>query len=73
MGCNVRQRLSAEYDLRLRDRSRNEETLNSQIDTASAREYQKLKGLANELRIDSEMARLELERHVARHHCERSN
>jgi hypothetical protein len=36
---------------------------------ASASDYQKLKALANELRIDSEMARLEFERHVEQHGC----
>ncbi|MGA2717114.1 MAG: hypothetical protein ABSG41_28860 [Bryobacteraceae bacterium] len=69
MTCNVRQRLSGEYDLRLRARARNEEALHSLTDTASARDYQNLKALANESRIDSEMARLELERHVEQHGC----
>lgn len=67
--CDTRERLSVDYALHLGIRSRAEDNLRSRGEVASASDYQKLKALANESRIDSEMARLELERHVEQHGC----
>ena len=69
MACSTRERLSMNYDLQLRARVRADDDLRAQGEHAGAFDYQRLGAVVHEVRIDSEIARLELEQHVAQHRC----
>lgn len=73
VSCDIKDQLSAEYARRLRTSVNAERSLQLRVETASPAEYRKLKKIADESRIDSEVARLELEQHTTRHRCDRSN
>lgn len=67
--CGIRERLSIQYNLRLLSRAQADEELRKCAETASASEYQHLSIIACESRLESEVARLELEKHIRQHGC----
>jgi hypothetical protein len=67
--CDVKDQLASYYRLKLHANAVAVEALQSKAETVSASEYQKLKISADERRIDSELARLELQLHIDRHRC----
>jgi len=59
--------LQKEFDRRERAYAHAYGVLTSVSETARAHEYSRLRGIADEARIDSEVARLELEQHQKSH------
>lgn len=69
MACNIRERLSLQHNQRLRIQAIAEADLLSNAETVSPSEYQRLRITADESRIETELARLDLEKHVVQHGC----
>jgi hypothetical protein len=69
VACSIRERLLIEYNQRLRIQASAEDELRSRAETLPASEYQRLRATADESRIDTELARLDLEQHVTKHGC----
>jgi hypothetical protein len=69
MACEEKQRLLAEYQVTTQKFADAVSELHRKIGTSPLPEYQGLQRAADEARLESEQARLALERHVALHGC----
>lgn len=69
MLCEEKSRLSMEYDAATSKFSEAVRELHRKIGTSPKEEYDRLERACNGARVNSERARLALERHVASHRC----
>jgi hypothetical protein len=67
--CNVKVRLAAQYESATAVFSGAVTELRRKVGTSSTEEYDRLGRLADDARVKSERARLELESHIAEHRC----
>jgi hypothetical protein len=67
--CDVKARLAAQYEAATNVFSEAVTELRRRVGTSSKEEYDRLGRLANDARVKSEQARLQLESHIAEHRC----
>ena len=69
MSCEEKARLVRLYNVATVGFSAAVKELNRRIGTSPKEEYERLTRISNEARVQSEQARLALERHIADHGC----
>ena len=69
MSCEEKTRLTARYEAATTKFCEAVTELNQKMGTSTKTEYDRLARVANELRLKSEQARLELEQHLGGHCC----
>ena len=69
MSCEEKTRLTARYEAATTKFCEAVTELNQKMGTSPKTEYDRLARVANELRLKSEQARLELEQHLGGHCC----
>ena len=69
MSCEEKTRLTARYEAATTKFCEAVTELNQKMGTSTKTEYDRLARVANELRLKSEQARLELEQHRGGHCC----
>ena len=69
MSCDVKIRLTVQYEAATSLFSEAVTELRQKIGTSTKEDYEQLGRRANEARVKSEQARLALEQHLAEHRC----
>jgi hypothetical protein len=67
--CEEKARLVKEYNVATAEFSEAVKQLHQRIGTSPKEEYTRLTQISNEARVQSEQARLALEKHIATHRC----
>jgi hypothetical protein len=68
-GCEEKARMVKEYDAATAAFSEAVKQLHQRIGTSPKEEYQRRERISSEARVQSEQARLALEKHIATHGC----
>jgi hypothetical protein len=69
MSCEEKSRMAREYEVATSAFSESVKELHRKIGTSLKDEYTRLTQISNEARVQSEQARLALEKHIATHGC----